>query len=368
MEIGKRLVDQGHDVTVYCRTHVFKERHTSFMGMKTVFLPCIQKKTLETFSHTFLSVLHSLIKNYDIHMVFNAANAPFILPLRLLGKKILINPDGLEWKRGKWGRTAKAYYKFAERFSCMICNRLITDAKAIQNYYLENYSTDSISIPYGADIQYSENKELLQQWDLTPNGYFLQITRFEKENNPLETVRSFLRLNTDKKLMLVGGSPYATEYSRQIENEAGDRVVLPGFIYDQPVLRELLCNAFAYVHGNEVGGTNPALLQAMAAGCCVIAKDVVFNREVLTDCGLFYSRDLTLEQAMRWALENEHLLAPKREAARQRIQDHYNWDDVTTAYAATFKAVASGEHPWRPRWPSRRPCNTSVEPDHSSRT
>lgn len=336
-EVGKRLVKKGHHVTVYCRKSYYAEQKDDHYNMRLVYLPNFKRKTLDTMSNTFLSVWHALFGKYDIYMVFNAANSFFLLPLRLAGKIIIINTDGLEWKRSKWGVAGKTYYKLAERVSCWMANRLVTDSKGMREYYKGTHGKDSTEIAYGAPVQSSDSIHLVEKMGLEPHNYFLQITRFEPENYPLLTIQAYKRLNTDKKLVIVGGNPYPNAYTRQMERAANENVVLPGFIYDQKMLKELWCNCYAYIHGNSVGGTNPALLQTMASGCFTMASDVSFNHDVLADCGIFYNTDeQSLSEKMQWALDNEGKLDDYRGKAQERIRRFYTWDRIADQYESLF--------------------------------
>lgn len=338
-ELGKRLAARGHEVTVYCRESYYPQKLESYLGMRLVYLPNLRKKSLDTLSHTFLSVLHAIREPFDVFMVCNAANSPTLLLPRLLGRRIAINTDGLEWKRGKWGRVARSYYKFSERLATWFAHRVIADSRGIQDYYQSTYQAATTFIPYGAYPCKSENPRLLERLGLEPGSYFLQITRFEPENNPLLSIQAFKRLATGKKLVLVGGVPYPSDYARRINEEAAGRddILLPGPIYDRELLNELWCNCFAYLHGNEVGGTNPALLQTMASGCFTLAIDVPFSRDVLGDAGLFFARDPeALAGQLRWALEHSEELAPFKERAVARVRSNYCWDRVTDAYEVLF--------------------------------
>ena len=346
-ELGQRLVERGHEVTVYCRDSYYKEKPTSYLGMRLVYLPNLQKKSLDTLSHTFLSVLHAVWQSYDVLMVFNAANSPALLLPRLLGKKIAINTDGLEWKRGKWGAVARNYYKISEWIATKLANRIVADSKGIQDYYRTTYGVDSSFIAYGAFISHSRKQELLEKMGLKPDGYFLQITRFEPENNPLLTVEAYKRLKTDKKLVLVGSVPYESDYSRQLMAHADDNILMPGSIYDRDLLNALWCNCYAYIHGNEVGGTNPALLQTMASGCFTIAIDVSFSRDVLQDSGILFNKNAEdLAKQMQWSLDNPDKLEDYRERAMARILDHYTWEKVTDGYEELFQELMAGKYPW----------------------
>lgn len=347
-EIGKRLVEKGHDVTVYCRKSYYEDDLDTYHGMKRVCLPNLESKSLDTMSHTCVSAWHALFKNFDVYMVFNAANSPFIMPLRLFGKKIAINTDGLEWKRSKWGLLGRSFYKISEKIACLVANRIVTDSRGMRNYYLQSHNTDSTEIAYGAYVQECSKPIKLKGMGLEPGEYFLQITRFEPENHPLLTIKAFKKLNTDKKLVLIGGNPYPNEYTKQIEQEGGENIILPGFIYDKEILKELWCCSFAYIHGNSVGGTNPALLQAMASGCFTMAFDIPFNRDVLSDCGIYYERSVeSLAEKMHWALNNENKLDDYRKKAQQRIKDIYSWDKIADQYEQLFFDLHHGKFPWR---------------------
>lgn len=342
-ELGKRLAERGHDVTVYCRDSYYPEKMNEYCGMKLVYLPNLKKKSLDTLSHTFYSILHAIRQPYDVYMVCNAANSPVLLIPRLLGKRIAINTDGLEWKRGKWGKVARTYYKICERISTILAHRVVADSRGIQDYYASEYKADTTFIPYGAYPSQSQRPELLEKLGIQPGEYFLQITRFEPENNPLLTIQAFKKLTTDKKLVVIGGVPYESEYSRTISNEAAGNpnIILPGSIYDKELLNEIWCNCFAYIHGNEVGGTNPALLQTMASGCFTIAIDVSFSRDVLADAGIFFKNNIqSLANQMQWSLDHGNELGSYKSLAVDRIKLDYSWDKVTDDYEKLFSNLS----------------------------
>jgi glycosyltransferase involved in cell wall biosynthesis len=233
----------------------------------------------------------------------------------------------------------------SEWLATKLANRIVADSAGIQAYYQEAYGVESTKIAYGAQVVRSKNPELLNALDLKPGSYFLQITRFEPENNPLLTIKSFKQIDTDKKLILVGGVPYESEYSRQIAAEASEQVLLLGFVYDKDLLNELWCNCYAYVHGNEVGGTNPALLQTMASGCFTLAIDVPFSHDVLRDGGIFYRNDVDdLSGKMCWALDHPSELQEFKSRAVRRIEQEYTWDKVTDGYEKLFRELIAGRY------------------------
>jgi glycosyltransferase involved in cell wall biosynthesis len=341
-EVGRRLAQKGHHVVVYCRKSYYKTKRQKYKGMKLVYLPNIPRKSLDTLSHSFLTCLHALFTNYDIYMVFNSANSLFALFLRLFGKKVIINTDGLEWKRSKWGFWGRSFYRVSEKIACLAANRLVCDSKGMREYYKEKHGMDSTEIAYGAYVYQPGNPRRLYELNLRPNGYFLQITRFEPENHPLMTIKAFKKLSTSKKLVIVGGVPYQNEYSKKIEEEANEDIILPGFVYDEELLKELWCLSFSYIHGNSVGGTNPALLQSMASACFTIAFDNPFNRDVLAECGLFYNDGQSLLERMQWALNNKNKLNEYQIMAQKRIQKCYTWDQIANQYEELFNKVHNG--------------------------
>jgi len=339
-ELGKRLVKKGHDVWVYARSSYYKEKPKEYLRMKIVYLPGVNIKFLETLSHTFFSIIHAIGKSYDILLVFNSANSPLLIIPKLFRKNVALHVDGLEWKRAKWSTLGKKYYKFAEWLSTRLSVELIADSSEIIRYYREKYRKEANYISYGATLQYSQNKSILKQFNIVPHEYFLQITRFEPENNPLLSVRAFEILETQKKLVLVGGVKYKTKYSRQIYSTKDKRIIFLGFIYDKNILRELLCNCYAYIHGNEVGGTNPALLEAMASGCFVISRDVPFNREVLQDAGIYFKKNTKdLKMKLAWAMQNASQMKEMKKKGQKIIQKKYNWDSVVREYEKLFQLI-----------------------------
>lgn len=341
-EIGKRLAAKGHDVVAYCRKSLYPEKTNEYCGMKLVYLPALKWKVLETLSHTFLSILNAARKRVDIYLVFNVANSPLLFLLLLFKRRAILNVDGFEWWRSKWSCLGRKYFKFSAWLASKLSCELVADSRKIKKYYEIKYGRKLHYIAYGADLQSSRTPALLSRYGLDTQGYFLQITRFEPENNPLLSLQAFQRLNTEKKFVLVGGSNYKTRYSSEIQSINDPRIKILGFIYDPDILRELLCNCLAYVHGNEVGGTNPALLNAMGSGCFVLARDVPFNREVLQDGGLYFEKNANdLREKLVWVLHHSGEAKDLAERGRQIIKANYDWDAVVSEYEKLFHLTDS---------------------------
>lgn len=339
-ELGRRLADRGHDIRVYCRRSPSRPRLSSYLGMKLIHLPAFKLRSLETLSHVFLSLLHALGKNNDIILVFNYASSPLLAVPAWLGRKIVLHMDGMEWARQKWAGLGHRYFALAERLAVRLPLPLISDARAIQSYYRTRYGRETIYLSYGAPLLTTQTPDLLNRLGLKSRGYFLQMARFEPENNIHLTLRAFERLETDKRLVLIGGNAYRSKYAASLAFCKDPRVCLLGSCYDPDVLRELLCHSYAYVHGNEAGGTNPGLLQAMAAGSFILARDVVYNREVAGEAARYFPKTAAgLQTEMRWTIDHPEALDAGRERARGIIQSRFDWDRVADEYETLFQGL-----------------------------
>ena len=334
-ELSTRLVERGHQVTVYCR-----EQHSEplYHGVRLQYLPTIRHKYFDTLAHTFLSTLHLLGSRYDALLFCNAANAIFTWMPRVWGMPVALNVDGLERHRKKWNALAKAWYRVSERLATWMPNAVVTDAQAIALYYHEKYGRDSLMIPYGAELGAVETCDVLQKLGLEPKKYFLYVSRMEPENNGLLVREAFERVSTDLKLALIGDAPYAADYIAQVRDTRDPRIVIPGAIYGQGY-RELGSHCFAYIHATEVGGTHPALIEAMGRGALTLYLDTPENAEVAAGAGLpFTPEDLPRVIAHVLALSEEER-EEWRARAVERVRSRYSWDAVTDAYEKLLEGL-----------------------------
>ncbi|RFA13018.1 glycosyl transferase [Subtercola boreus] len=343
-EIGQRLVAQGHTVTVYCRTGKV-ERLKTYLGMKLVHLPAEKSKTLETLSHTALSVLHMLFtRRQDVAFVFNAANAPFVSTIRARGTAVAVHVDGLEWKRDKWSSTGKRYYRKAEELAVKNADALIADAAGIADYYDHEFGIPTELLTYGANILREPSSDKLAELGLTPGGYHLVVARFEPENHVDVIVDGYAASAAKLPLVVVGSAPYAAAYTERIAAVAtsDDRIRMLGGVWDQEQLDQLYAHALTYSHGHSVGGTNPSLLRAMGAGTAVLAWDVVFNREVLGDDGEFFATSEELGELVVAAEAHPARADAIGAQLRDRAEQTYDWDVVSAGYEELALRLARG--------------------------
>jgi len=334
-ELSSRLVARGHEVTVYCRGH-FRDSH--YRGVRLQYLPTIRHKYFDTLAHTFVSTLHLLTHRADVTLYCNGANAIFTPLPRLFGMPVALNVDGIERLRKKWNRLAKTWYLVSEWLATFCPTVVITDALTIQRYYRERYGKESTFIPYGAEIGKVGTATVLDQLGLEPGRYFLYVSRMEPENHPLEVRETFERVATDLKLALIGDAPYAHDYIRRVRDTSNPRVVMPGAIYGHGY-RELGSHCLAYIHATEVGGTHPALIEAMGRGALVLYRNTPENAEVAGDAGIpFDPDDLSAKIELVLSMSEEQRESFRRRAL-QRVRERYSWDAVTDRYEALLKSL-----------------------------
>lgn len=328
-ELSIRLVQRGHEVTVYCRE---KHPFTEYRGVRLQYLPTIHHKYFDTLAHTFVSILWVIPHPVDVVLCCNAGNALFTFLPRLFGMPVALNVDGLERKRRKWNWLAKAWFHGSEYLSTILPTCFVTDAEAIRRYYKEQYGKDSLFIAYGADVSRVETRAVPDSLGLEPYRYFLYVSRLEPENRALEVRTAFEQVETDMKLALIGDAPYAHDYIQRVHDTKDPRVVMPGAIYGTGY-KELGSWCFAYIHATEVGGTHPALIEAMGRGDLVLYYETTENCEVCGDAGLPYADEQGLVRRIREVLAmSEAEREVYRERARERVRQRYDWEAVTTQY------------------------------------
>lgn len=337
-EIGRRLVERGHQVLVFCRGEATQN---SYLGMDLVHLGALPRRSLETLSHTAASVLHPSLNGVDAAFVFNAANAPLLPVLRARRIPFATHVDGLEWKRAKWGPIGQRYYRFAESLSVRWSNALIADADAIADYYRHQFGVPSRVIAYGAPLLDDSAADRLAEIGLEPREYHLVVARFEPENHVLEIVKGYVESPAARPLVVVGSAPYSDEYTAAIRAAADDRVRLLGGVWDAELLNQLYANALSYLHGHSVGGTNPSLLRAAGAAAPTVAYDCNFNHEVIGEHGRFFATPADLAAQVA-AVEADPAAAVQLGRELRTAATRYDWDSVTDEYERLANDLAAG--------------------------
>lgn len=338
--LGERLIQRGHSVAVYCRSHHISYSDKYYKGMRLVRLPTIPNKYLDTIVHTFLSSMHAITQGYDIALYFIVGNSPVAWIPRMVGTKTILNVDGLDWKREKWPPLAKKYIRFCEKLATILPNSFITDSSVVQEYYEKTYGISPPVIPYGSDISYVEPGETLSRYSLEPGKYILFVGRLVPENCVHHLVEACRGLDTDLKCVIVGDSSYAKNYKNELRSMAGDdpRIVFTGYVFGRSYY-ELGSNAYIFVETSGVGGTHPALVEAMAFGNCIVVHDTPENLETIHGAGFHYNGQVgadSLSKILIQLISNPGLVSEFRDKARLTAQKYYSWQVVTDEYERLF--------------------------------
>ncbi len=335
-EISKRFIEKGYSTEVFCRRSSYSNQLDSYNGNRLIYVNGSKRRKLDTVVSSIQTGLYILKnrKQYSFVFWYNNANFPGIMLTLLAGIPMAINTNGLEWRREKWSFMFKAYYFISTYLISKLCKTLISDSNGICDYYKEKFNKRSQFIPYGVyapdEVASDRVDEILNKYGLSKSKFFLQVTRLEPDNYPLEAARAFQKSGLGEKgyrYVVIGyqnSYPYSDSL-KKIDNQDG--VMVLDAIYDQEILAALRASCFCYVHGNHVGGTNPALLEAMISCPRVISVDISFNREVLGETGFFFkigNLDILMNKIL-----NEPDLSDKMKA---RAESHYRWDAVSDSY------------------------------------
>jgi GT2 family glycosyltransferase/glycosyltransferase involved in cell wall biosynthesis len=338
-ELGARLAARGHQVTVYGRRPQIDYSGSTYRGMQIKLLPTITHKYLDTVVHTFLSVFDVARTNAELVFACNVANSPFLWVPRLAGKPTVLNVDGLDRRRRKWSWLGRAYLWGCEWLALVTPTAMVTDAQVMQNYYWQRYRKRSTLIAYGAEPHSTQTTDVLARHGLRPRHYVLYVSRLEPENNPELMLQGFAQTKTRLQLAVVGDNIYRPDYVAQLKRSADPRVVFTGSVYGAGYW-QLQQHAAVYVHSTEVGGTHPALIEAMASGHPVLYLNTPENAEVVGDAGLPFepsARDLARQ--LERVLRDKTLRQKLGRRARERARERYHWDKITDQYEALFRGL-----------------------------
>jgi len=328
-QVGRRMVERGHEVTVYCRTTHYRERPPEYLGMQLRYLPAIPQKHLETISHTTASALR--LPKQSAIVCMGVGNAPAVRAIEVGGRRTVFNVDGADWQRDKWGALARWYLRTCESMAARSRSIVVADAEAVHDYYQNVYGRDTVVVPYGADAPADRGTDVLQRFRLEPGCYFLFVGRLVPENGAHELLDAVRLSSLDVPVVVVGDATYAEEYKAQLKAASPPGAVFTGYQFGASY-QQLSSHAAVFVLAASVGGTHPVLLEQMAAGNAILARDNTSNREVLGDAGLYWNTVPELAALMKelWseAERRKHL----GEEARRRVEERYSWEKVTSQY------------------------------------
>ena len=332
------LVEKGWEVTVYCQNNGAGRYTENFWhGVRLLQIPVQAKGALGSIFFDWKVTRHAARKQKLI-LTLGYNTAVFSGLYRLYGIHNIINMDGLEWKRKKWGFVEKAWLYANEVFGCWLGDQLIADNPEIANHLEHRVSRTKIAmIPYGAESIDEHNADwgAIEGFGLKKRQYALVIARPEPENSILEIVTAFSQKNRGCRLVILGSfEPTKNSYHRKVLDSASKEVLFPGAIYDKKIVNALRFFSRLYVHGHQVGGTNPSLVESLGAGAAVLAHNNKFNRWVVGEHACFFTDELDCAEKFDVLLKNEPELKRMRKASRLRFEQRFTWKKILNQYEA----------------------------------
>lgn len=336
---------KGWDVSVYSRPGQTVPEEAD-PNIDVHFSKGIDSTSLSTLTYGLTSTVAASVRKPDVALVMNVANGFFLPALRLRGIPVVMNVDGLEWEREKWGPNAKRVFLAGARTSARFADHLIADSTNIAAYWKRVFDRDSTFIPYGGECDESaiDGTPAADLHGLEPGNFVLVAARLVPENSIDLFLQAARELPASAHVVVVGAAADANPLwhsALQLQAERPN-VHLLGHVKNDNFLNWLWANAGVYFHGHSVGGTNPSLVQAMSCGAVIVARDSVFNREVLFDAGLFVPPDATaIANAISQVLPDEHERARLSTLSRQRAASFYGWAGVLAAYEEVLEQAVA---------------------------
>jgi len=337
-EISRRLVKLGHEVVVYNRTGLSSHRGKDYHGVTLVTLPTVNSKNLSAIVHAFICSLHVIFHRVDVVHYFTTGTTLFAPLAKLAGMRVVCSVDGTDWQRGKWGWFARWYLRLSERLATWFCDGLIADSPEVVRYYRRNFKVESFLSTYGMRESASQGSEALSRFGLREREYVLFVGRLVPENNVHHLISAFEGTKSDKKLVIVGDDPWGKRYVRSLISTRDPRIIFTGGVYGEGY-EELQKHAYLFVLPDEVGGTHPALVEAMGFGNCVLVNDTESNLEAIGDAGFKYrgeqgSQDL--RRQLQMLLDSPTLVEDYRGKALNYALASYSWDTVVRQHEEAY--------------------------------
>ena len=336
-QISSRFADRGHRVTVYCRRAFTRSDDVYDRRVRRVIVPSLHQKHLDTWVSTFFAAMHVALTDNDVVLLCNVANAPFAYIPRLFGKPVVLNVDGLDRKREKWAGLGAQVLHFCEWMSSFSSNQLVTDARAIHDYYRAKYGSESVVIGYGSEMPQQDYS--LNGFNLERGQYVLYVSRLEPENNPDLVLRAWREVRSDWPLVVVGDNPYDRGYLERLRSLGDERVRFTGAIYGDGYWA-LQKHAGVFVFACEIGGVHPALIEAMAAENAILYLATPENAETAGEAAIAYGKsEADLAAKLQTVLDSAEVREQFAARAGQRARELYRWEAIAEKYEKVFAAV-----------------------------
>ena len=344
-ELGSRIAARGHDVTVYCMEHWYKEKLATYKGMQLQYVKTYPSKNLEMILYAFSSTIRAIAKDFDIFHFHGIGPATMALMPWACRKKTIVTVHALDWRNEKWSLPARTYLRLGEYMAARFPEKTIVVSKYLKKYYQDNYGKFTDYIPNGVDIKsVEEDMSIFDKLGIKKNKYIIFVVRLTRAKNVHVLIEAFLKVNTDKKLCIVGGEKDITLDELRSYAQSDSRILFAGPIYGDDVVR-LLQNCYLYVLPSVLEGLPVSVMEAMAYGSTVLVSDIAENLEVITDDGncyglTFHVGDVNdLQQALQQLVDDRALVDRFRVGASQFVKDRYNWDRIADETLSLYQEI-----------------------------
>lgn len=342
---------------VACLSDTSHQEHSTYEGADcfTINPPQLGPARVIAYDMMAISYALKLVKEqgwekpvfYILGNTIGAFIAPFAKKIHAVGGTLLVNPDGLEWKRSKWSKPVRAYLKYSEKIMARHADLLVADNEALENYLQAHYpGVKTTFIAYGTDLsptnlttQSDKVCSFFEKWAIQKKGYYLIIGRFVPENNYTTIIREFMASQTKRNLVIVcnhEGCSYFEQLRRETGFDKDGRILFVGTVYDKELLKYLRQEARAYLHGHEVGGTNPSLLEALAQTNENLVLGVDFNKKVALDTAQYWTKESGNLAALIDRVDKAEERLDLGQKAKAHMQANYTWEEIVRQYEDLF--------------------------------
>jgi glycosyltransferase involved in cell wall biosynthesis len=343
LELLPRLASRGHEVVAYNRVYPDQDanRDGEFRGVKVRSFRTVARSGFDTLLHSAKATYDIIRHNRaDVVHIQNGGNSLFAAVLRLFGKRTYLSQDGLDWERDKWSWYAKLYLRIMTQLTARVHNEVIFDNVFARAYFEDRFERKYAFIPFGADVEDNGiSDDILGRLGLEKDNYLLFVGRFIPDKGLQYLIPAFERTKTDKKLVLVGGSPNPSAFEAGLRDTDDARIVFPGFVYGADT-HALMQNCYAYIQPSDVEGLSPVILESSFLGAPVICSDIEQNQYILGDTGVYFRKGDTdhLCEVLAEAVGDQAKLKQQAAAQRQRITEKFSWDSVVDDHVDIFRS------------------------------
>ena len=341
-ELYPRMVKQGYNVIAYCRIYPGNkdQLHDSYLGIKLIWFKTVNKGGFDTLLHSFKSTFDIIFRNRaKVVHIQSGANSIWAFFLRLAGKKVYISQFAMDWKRDKWPWYGKLFYRVSNNFTAHLPNGVIFDNIYTRDFFSQKYKKQFQFIPYGCEINEPPSDcKILDNLGLQKGNYFLFIGRFIPDKGLHLLIKAFEQLNTDMKLVLIGGSPNPSEYEKEIKSVKDTRIIFPGYIYGDDT-NFLIKNAYTYIQPSLIEGLSPVILTVMGLGTPIICSDIKENTFITkNNATTFVCGDSqSLLKALKFSLTNHEKIKQQADLGQIDVKERFNWDKITEQFIGVFQ-------------------------------